>query len=50
MGDFIEPIVEIAVGAVEAISDSSDSPKGCLIGLVTIGVVVGIIALIIYLI
>ena len=47
MGDFLEPLVEIAADAIEVVLADSSSPiKWRLIGIVVIGIIV---ALIIYL-
>jgi hypothetical protein len=46
MEDLIEPIVDLAAGVVS----SSDSPKGCLFAFIMIAVVVGIIALVVWLV
>lgn len=48
--DFLEPIIEVAVGVGEAVADASDSPKGCLVTFLAIGLVIGIIALIVWLV
>lgn len=48
--DFLEPIVEIGLGIIDAVADSSDSPKGCLVTFVVMGIVAGIIALIVWLV
>lgn len=43
--DFLEPIIELACLVVE----SSDSPKGCLFGILFIAALLGAVALLIYL-
>ena len=48
--DFLEPIVEIGLGIIDAVADSSDSPKGCLVTFLVIGAIVGIVALIVWLV